>query len=297
MRKHNSEAISEEVLIPVKAPRRRVPRFMAPGLLLVALAGSFAGNVLLYQQARESYRRLSEVELDPYGLKHPHFPADNPARAGQSGLPVVLFFGDSRALYWPAPAVAGWRCVNRGIGGQTTEQVRGRFDANVPPLSPRIVVLQAGINDLKAIGLLPWRRDQIVADCKANLREIVKRAADGGAVVIVTTVFPPGKVPLERKLEWSPEIEKAVEGVNADLRALASNRVIVFDAWRILEDHGQLRDGYGVDTLHLSPIGYGALNAELAKILKIEANLRVCSLRPGFLARLPGSPLEGKLPS
>ena len=252
-------------------PRWRGWRFVAPGLLALSLVASLAGNILLYQQADESYRRLSEVELDPYGLKHAKFPADSPAG---SDLPVVLFFGDSRAMYWPAPTVAGCRYVNRGIGGQTTEQVRGRFAANVTPVSPRIMVLQAGINDLKAIPLLPYRRDQIIADCKANLHEIVKRAVDGGAIVVVSTVFPPGKVPLERKLEWSPEVEKAVEEVNADLRTLASDRVIVFDAWKTLEDHGQLRDGYGLDTLHLSAAGYAALNPELGKILNAGMNGR-----------------------
>jgi len=261
------DLVSENPQRSTKVARRRVRRFIAPGLLLIALIASLAGNVRLYQQADENYRRVSETELDPYGLKHSHFPPDSPIGAGKE-LPVVLFFGDSRALYWPAPGVAGYRCVNRGIGGQTTEQVRGRFDANVTPLSPRVIVLQAGINDLKAIPLLPWRRDQIVADCKANLHEIVKRSVDGGAIVVVSTVFPPGKVPLERKLEWSPEVEQAVEEVNADLRALASERVTVFDAWKILEDHGQLRDGYGLDTLHLSPAGYAALNAELEKVLE-----------------------------
>jgi lysophospholipase L1-like esterase len=250
------------------APRRRLRRFVLPVLLLALLAGALAGDVLLYQQASDSYRRLSETELDPYGLKHPHFPADAPAARE---LPVLLFFGDSRALYWPAPPVAGWRVINRGIGGQTTEQVRGRFDANVTPASPRILVLQAGINDLKAIPLLPWRRDEIVGDCKANLHEIVARARAAGATVIVSTIFPPGEVPLERKPQWSPDIEKAVEEVNADLRSMASDRVIVFDSWKILEDHGRLRDGYGLDTLHLSPAGYEALNAQLQNVLAAQA--------------------------
>ena len=72
--------------------------------------------------------------------------------------------------------------MNRGVFGQTTAQVLGRFDAHAAPLLPRVVVLQVGINDLKAIPLLPHRRDEIVADCKANLREIVRRSTDAGAI-------------------------------------------------------------------------------------------------------------------
>jgi len=260
------ESAPEKSGIAITPPRGRFRRFVLPLFALLALAASLAGNVRLYQQADQTYRRLSEVEIDPYGLKHPHFPPDSPAGAAP-GLPVVLFFGDSRALAWPAPNISRCRYVNRGVGGQTTEQVRGRFDANVAPLSPRVVILQAGINDLKAIPLMPHRRDAIVSDCKANLHEIVKRAVDGGAIVIISTIFPTGEVPLERKLEWSPDVAKAVQEVNADLRGLASDRVIVFDAWKTLEDRGQLRAGYGLDTLHLSPSGYAALNGELEMIL------------------------------
>lgn len=260
-----------------KRPRRlgRVVRVALLVLTFLLLAASIAANMLLVGEATRDYRRISDTRLDPYGLKHPDFPPDRSAPAsstspgaGSAALPVVLFFGDSRAKQWPFPAVAGYRFVNRGIGDQTTEQVRGRFDAHVAPLSPRVVLVEAGINDLKAIPLLPYRREEIVADCKANLRQIVRRARDGGAVVIVSTIFPPGKVPLERRTVWSPEVEKAVEEVNAEIRGWAGEGVFVLDGWKLLEDHGKLRDGYGVDTLHLSARGYEVLNAELTKLLE-----------------------------
>ena len=170
--------------------RRRIVRtfrLVSLGLIILALIASVACNVLLYRQASLNYRRLSEAQLDPYGLKQPNFRPEPPA-ASDRDLPTVVFFGDSRARDWPAPQVPGLRFVSRGIAGQTTEQVRGRFDAHVTPLSPRVVVVQAGINDLKAIPLLPHRRDEIVGDCKANLQEVVKRSAEGGAAVIVTNV-------------------------------------------------------------------------------------------------------------
>jgi lysophospholipase L1-like esterase len=247
--------------------RARLRRLILPGLLLILLAASLTANVRLYQQADDFYRRLCDLSLDPYGLKHAEYPADQPPGVAP-GLPVVLFFGDSRSLAWPAPPVAGLRYVHRALGGQTSEQVRGRFDANVTPLSPRFMILQAGIGDLKTIALFPQRRGQIVSECEANLHEIVKRATDAGTIVIVSTIFPTGKVPLERKLEWSQDVPRAVEEVNSDLRGLASDKVIVFDAWKILEDHGQFREGYGLDTLHLTPAGYEALNTELVRILR-----------------------------
>jgi lysophospholipase L1-like esterase len=247
-------------------PRQPWHRTVLSGGMLLVLALSLTVNVLLYRRAELNYMLLTETQLDPYGLRHPDFPPD--AASGPAhGLPLVVFLGDSRARDWPAPSVAGYRFISRGVGGQTTAQVRGRFDEQVAPRAPRVVVLQAGINDLKSIGVLPHRRDEIVADCKANLRALVERARAGGATVILTTIFPPGPVSPERRTVWSPEIERAVEDVNADVRTLEGDHVVVLDAWSILQQHGRLRNGYGLDTLHLNARGYAALNIELTRLL------------------------------
>jgi lysophospholipase L1-like esterase len=254
--------------VPQPRRRRRVLRRSILGALLLAFAVSLGANVLLYRRADLNYRLLSQAQLDPLGLKHPDFPPDVSSDATRN-LPVAMFLGDSRARDWPAPQVPGYRFITRGVGGQTTAQIRERFDAHVKPLSPRVVVLQAGINDLKAIGVLPHRRDEIVADCKVNLRDLVRRARAGGATVVVTTIFPPGAVPLERRTVWSPQIEPAVEEVNADLRTLGGgNGIVVLDAWALLQDHGRLRDEDALDTLHLNSRGYAVLNAELERILR-----------------------------
>jgi lysophospholipase L1-like esterase len=259
------EAAPETVSEPRR--ERRLLRRLIFSALLLAFAASLGANVLLYGRADLNYRLLSEAQLDPLGLKHPDF-LQEPASDATGNMPVVMFLGDSRARDWPAPQVPGYRFVTRGVGGQTTAQVRGRFEAHVVPLSPRVVVLQAGINDLKAIGVLPHRRDEIVADCKANLRDLVRRGHAGGATVIVTTIFPPGAVPIERRAVWSPQIEPAVEEVNADLRTLAGDGVVVLDAWALLQDRGRLRDEDALDTLHLNARGYALLNAELERILR-----------------------------
>src|SRR5205085_5440969 len=111
-------------------------------------------------------------------------------------------------------------------------------------LKPQVVVVQAGINDLTAIGVFPWWRDALVAHCKANLRQIVRRCNDGGAVVVVTTIFPTGSLPLDRLATSSDQIPAAVEEVNRDLRAMKSDRVLVLDAYAILQDGGRTRPKY-----------------------------------------------------
>ena len=64
----------------------------------------------------------------------------------------VVFFGDSITDRWSQPQSGGFfpgrPYVNRGIGGQTTGQMLLRFRADVLSLSPRVVVILAGTNDL-----------------------------------------------------------------------------------------------------------------------------------------------------
>ena len=245
-------------------PLRRLRRMVIRARTEVLLLASFALNLLLYRQADRAYRELKAVRLDPLGLKYSAFGPDQ----GDLSSAAVLFFGDSRAQQWPAPRIQGFHFINRGVGGQTTEQIRGRISAHLTALSPRVVVIQGGINDLTSIPLFPHLRDEIVAACKANLHEIVAGSGDRGATVILTTIFPTGKVTLDRRIYWSPEVDRAVIEVNEYLRSLASSDVIVFDSWKLLEDHGKLREDDSIDTVHLNPKGYSILNSELSVLLE-----------------------------
>jgi lysophospholipase L1-like esterase len=236
-------------------------------LLAGALVISVALNLVIYDKGRDFYLRLNEVKLDPLDLdsfaggETPPPPAPGQAR--------VVLLGDSRVEDWPLPGgPPGFQFVNRGVGDQTTAQIVARFEAHVAPLAPQVVVVQAGINDLKAIPLFPERRAAIVAGCQANLAQIVARSKALGATVVVTTLFPLGRVPLERRLFWSEEVGAAMEEVNDYLRSLEGDGIVVVDTTPILADEdGRMRRAYGRDLLHLTPAGYEALNGALVKVL------------------------------
>lgn len=238
-----------------------------PPLVLIALglalALSLGANALLYERAARYYRELNAVRLDPLDLRA--FPAAPPAEMAR---PLVVFFGDSRAQDWPAPALDGVALLNRGIGAQTCAQAAGRFDAHIAPLRPDALVLQVGVNDLKTIPLFPDQSQAIAADSAACIRQIVERASAAGSAVVLTTIFPVGAAPLERRLFWSDDIAQAITDVNAELRGLASDRVVVLDAYALLAGaDGLLRPEYSQDELHLNAAGYAVLNAALAAAL------------------------------
>ncbi len=234
------------------------------GVLSILLLGSLGANYFLYRQGQEYYLQLNLLRLDPLGLNY----YQDPPQA-RPDLPLVVFLGDSRATSWPAPDLDRFAFVNRGIGAQTSVQVLGRFDDHVKPLKPNILILQAGINDLKTIPLFPGGRQAIVARCQESIRQIVAKSIDLGATVILTTIFPEGQVPIERRPFWSGDVGVAIDEVNSYIRSLAGNKVIVLDAYSVLSDgHGSLNPEYSQDLLHLTPQGYKRLNAELVPILE-----------------------------
>jgi lysophospholipase L1-like esterase len=233
--------------------------------LLVSLVLSFAVNAYLVHTALDYYAGVTALRLDPAGLAV--YAADR-AKPPED-RPLLVFFGDSRALMWSAPTTStGYRIVNRGIGLQTTAQMLLRLDEDVAQLHPALVVVEGGVNDLKAIARFPERHAAIVADCEANLARIVERCRRAGATVVLVTVFGIGDVSLWRKPFWSSDVAVAVREVNAFLPSLAGAQVVLFDADPVLVDErGNIRPAYQLDHLHLSSQGYAALNRKLVPVL------------------------------
>jgi lysophospholipase L1-like esterase len=236
-----------------------------PLALFAALVASLCGNVLLVRSAYEYFKATTAVRLDPVGLNV--YAADRAKPA--AGGPLLVFFGDSRAAMWPEPVTpTGYRILNHGIGYQTTAQILMRVEEDVTQFRPTVVVLEAGVNDLKAIAQFPNRQAQIVADCEANLERIVEQCRQAGATVVITTIFDIGDVSLWRRPFWSSSVAAAVREVNAYLPKLAGEHVVLFDAAPILDDsHGTIQEGYQLDDLHLSTAGYSALNQKLLPVL------------------------------
>lgn len=234
--------------------------FIILGILLLL---SIVGNVVIYQRAQRYYLLLNASHLDPLGLSAFD---DAPVNLEQ---PVVVFFGDSRAADWPAPdQIKSITFVNRSLGNQTTAQIVGRFQAHVTPLQPQIIVIQAGINDLKTIPLFPEQKELIIRNCKANLQQIVDLSIATGSRVVITTIFPLGKLPLERRPFWSDDVAVAIADVNSFIETLASDQVTIFHTEDVLANSdGIVEPKYSQDFLHLNPTGYAALNEAIYELL------------------------------
>lgn len=233
-------------------------------LTVTTLLTSLALNIILFIGARHYYLLLNQTTLDPLGFEY--FTGNlNPSNVDKS-TPKVVFFGDSRAEAWAfSREIKGFAVVNRGVSGQTSTQVLGRFEKQVLPLRPQIVLVQVGVNDLKTIALFPDRKTTIVANCKTNIQEIVQRSRSLGATVILTTIFPPGEIPLIRKPFWSSEVDQSITEVNSYIYSLQAPNVIILDSYSLLNQNQ--KNQYYQDSLHLNSKGYEILNKELTKVL------------------------------
>ncbi|MBI3941591.1 MAG: hypothetical protein HY326_01140 [Chloroflexi bacterium] len=128
--------------------------------------------------------------------------------------------------------------------------------------------LQVGVNDLKTIALFPERRDAIVGDCEANIQQIVELSLNSGAQVILTTIFMPGQLTLDRRPFWSSDVIEAIAKVNLFISSLHSERVTVLDTANILSNGTEeTNPAYTQDFLHLNATGYALLNRELRQVL------------------------------
>jgi lysophospholipase L1-like esterase len=165
----------------------------------------------------------------------------------QNHAPVV-FFGDSITDYWPLGTFfAGKGYVNRGIGGQTTEQMIVRFQQDVVDINPDVVVILAGANDIR--GITGTKRvDQI----EQNIRTMAELAHLHGIRVVLCSVLPVAKS------VWTPAQKAKILTINAWIRNYASENQFPFvDYYDAMKDPvGNLPDALSVDGLHPSLAGY-----------------------------------------
>jgi len=219
--------------------------------------------------ARQYYLQLNSTRLDPLGLTV-YKDTDQQIEINPQQTRVV-FFGDPRAYSWTFPSgLDRFQFINRSIGAQTSAQAIERFDEHIVPLKPQIIIVQICINDLKTIPLFPNLKRDIIATCKTNLERIVSESLDLGATVILTTIFPLGEIPIERRIVWSDDVAVAIDDVNAYIYSLEGGNVIVFDTVPVLaNEQGIVREEYSRDFLHLNKAGYVALNEKLVDILAV----------------------------
>jgi lysophospholipase L1-like esterase len=172
----------------------------------------------------------------------------------------VVFMGDSITELWDRDSgkfFASKGYLGRGIGGQTTPQMLVRFQQDVVALKPKVVVINAGTNDIA--GNTGPSSVEMIED---NLKSMTQIAAANGIHVVLASVTPAYDYPWKRGLEPA---EKVVV-LNSWMKDYCTKAGCVYaDYFTPMADekHG-MKEGLSRDGIHPTPAGY-AIMAPIAE--------------------------------
>lgn len=169
-----------------------------------------------------------------------------------AGEDRVVFIGNSIFESW-APHFSrmfpGRPYVARGISGQTTPQILVRFRQDVIALSPKVVVILAGTNDI-AGNTGPSTLEMI----EDNLASMVDLATANGIRVVLASVLPADRYP------WKPAVQPAqtIVALNAWMKDYARVKGLVYLDYHgaMANDSMGLKSSLSADGVHPNEAGY-----------------------------------------
>lgn len=240
----------------------------------ILLAASMALNVALAAALQLSFAKIHFGRIFPLGF----VPQTRPEPAPAPGQASITFWGDSRAQMWDKAALAASMSVDSDAHGSMTSTQLLLQLAITPVRRSDFALVQIGINDLHPLGALGPEKQKALEALRSNIPRLRDRLLERSDVVVLTTIFPPGTVPLARRLSWDPATLEHIDEVNRIIRASADGqRVIVLDAHALLAGPDALmpdRYGDGDFFLHVNREAYAVLNE---KLLELLARHRVAS--------------------
>ena len=183
------------------------------------------------------------------------------------GVIDVYFEGDSITRRWGCSDEAykdmlanwnanfhGWNAADFAWGGDTVQNVLWSIeDGELTGLEPKVIVLQAGTNNLSE-DLLPADETDKENEVVTGIRMIldVMRTQVPGATIVLTGIFP------RNDKSGSTRLFPVITAINARLAALANGSNIRFVDIndKLADSNGKLYPGLTLDGLHPTVKGY-----------------------------------------
>ncbi|MBK9985240.1 MAG: SGNH/GDSL hydrolase family protein [Saprospiraceae bacterium] len=164
----------------------------------------------------------------------------------------IVFMGNSITEFWLSfdeSFFANKPYINRGISGQTTPQMLIRFRQDVIDLSPTVVVILAGINDIaENTGHITQEQSF------GNIVSMTELANANNIKVVLCSVLPAFDFP------WHPGLEPAekIVKLNAMIKAYCmKERIVYVDYYsNMVDERKGLDKRYTEDGVHPILAGY-----------------------------------------
>lgn len=168
----------------------------------------------------------------------------------------VVFMGNSITEGWVESHPEFFSENNytgRGISGQTTSQMLLRFQNDVIALKPRLVIINAGTNDIA--------QNTGIYDSDFtfnNIKAMVDIAQNNGIKVIIASILPAAAFPWCKEITGVPQ---KVDALNNRLKQYANNNRLTFVDYNtaMRDAKGGMREGLSKDGIHPVPAGYAIM--------------------------------------
>jgi lysophospholipase L1-like esterase len=164
-----------------------------------------------------------------------------------------VFMGDSITEGWTSEFFStNPHYINRGIGGQTAQQMLVRFRADVIELKPQLVHIMAGTNDVAGNN-----GPETDADIESAITSMVELALANHIKVVLASILP------SAHFYWRPELSPLarIRGLNEWIKSYAERASVGYvDYWPALAaENGAIRPDMSLDGAHPSSQGYKAM--------------------------------------
>lgn len=184
-------------------------------------------------------------------------------RLNSCGPGCVVLLGDSITSRWQnleQTQISGLNVINRGIPSDVTSHMLERFDRDVSRLSPRVVVIQGGVNDIARAPLSATER---------NLEAMVEKARERRIPVVLATLLPTGEFEPDAPFPQNAG-HREIQTLNEWIKELAGKRnCVVVDYYSALADEqGYFQKGLDTDGVHPSLKGYGRMEPLLREAVE-----------------------------
>lgn len=246
-------------------------RKMTLVLIFLLLVVTFSAGLALIHTYKNSYRKYNLLRIDPLEIAGDSEDATSTLLLNSR----IWMLGDSRVRRWPDGMLGDSAGIaNLGHEGQTSAQVLYRFKNYLGTATPSVVIIEAGINDFKIIGLDADLAEKVNRQYYRNIGEMVQLCRDRNIKMILISIFSVGRIELPRRLVWNSDAGESISKANIMLGSYSDNENIhFFDANAILSDNGKtINYEYQDDFLHINNRGYEVLSSKLQELINKITN-------------------------
>jgi len=209
-------------------------------------------------EGRERYREgLIPLFMSDFGNLGRYSDANAKLALPTSAENRVVFMGDSITDMWKLEqSFPGKPYVNRGIGGQTTPQMLIRFRPDVIDLTPKVVVILAGTNDIAGN-----TGPMTLAEIEANIQTMAELARLHNIRVVLSSVLPVNNYTERSKLMFPIRPPAQIAELNRWSKDYCvRNDCIYLDYFSaMVDDKGMLQADLAEDGLHPNDKGYAIM--------------------------------------